>query len=206
MAEDVSIEDSLTVKKKRGRPVGSKNKPRKKYTKRGNNRGPGVKRVERIEEERALEESGASLDPESLYELGEDGRLMWADNGGVGQLFADTTGGLPGEVERIVADEGKVGLMRRILTDSGGLIRVAILAKALRLGFAGDGNQPWMRLALKIIETSIAEGVGTRGGAGRNARIPISAGLALEITAPVRGLLRDVDEAGEENGEGEGGE
>ena len=41
---------------------------------------------------------------------------------------------------------------------------------------------------------------------GKNARIPISAGLALEITGPIKGLLRDMDEEGEGNGEGGGSE
>lgn len=137
---------------------------------------------------------------EPFYELDTRGRMRFC-NTAVARLFADTTAGAPEEIAKLVKEEGRLGIMRRILTDSGGVIRASILAKSLKMGLEKN-DASWLRLALKIIETSIAEEATKHG---RSAIIPISAGSVLEITTPIQRLLRDVDAEGENIRKGKGG-
>jgi len=155
----------------------------------------------KVGEEPASKPDVPALFDKPFYELDGRGNLRFA-NSAVARLFADTTGGATEAVKGIVKREGRSGLMRQILTDSGGMIRAQILAKALERGLEGDGSIGWLRLATKIIETTIAE---ERDKNGRSAVIPISAGTAIEITTPIQRLLRDVDAKGKDFSKGKGG-
>ena len=126
-----------------------------------------------------------------FYKMTANGEMIFRDTA-VAKLFRDTTAGSPEEVQKLLADEGCGGVMKRILTDDQGVLRAAILAKAMKLGMEGKGNLPWLRFAYKVINTSIEEGSRANGG-----NVPVSAGLAIQVTGPIERILRSVEGSGD---------
>ena len=129
-----------------------------------------------------------------FYKILPTGEIKFRDNA-IAKLFRDATAGTPEEIASILKDESISGVMRRILTDDAGILRAAILAKAMKEGLGkktkankGYSQVVWLKFAMKIINETIEEGRVARGGG-----IPLGAGTAIKLTEPIRGLLRKVE-------------
>lgn len=121
-------------------------------------------------------------------------------NEGVGRLLVEAVGG-EDAMERVLREDGVGGVMRRVLTDGDGIIRGSILARCLERGLGGVGGgsdsaqRAWLKLAATMIREVNVEREKEKGFGkyGSKDKVPISRRSALEITPPVRRVLRELD-------------